>query len=115
MKKELKTHAGIDSFKIKKLNGYENENYLVKTAKTTLIAKTYSYSRKNMQESLSETETLLFLQKNKHKTPRPICFLDGSYVKKVQIEGEEKVLRLLSYLEGDFLGDITPKKTFYID
>ena len=62
MKKELKIHAGIDSLKIKKLHGYENENYLVKTAKTTLIAKTYSYSRKNMQESLAETETLLFLQ-----------------------------------------------------
>ena len=115
MQKELKIHAGIDSLKIKKLNGYENENYLVKTAKTTLIAKTYSYSRKNMQASLAETDLLLFLQKNNHKTPRPIHFLDGSYVKKVQIDGEEKVLRLLSFLEGDFLGDITPKKTFYID
>ena len=115
MKKELKIHAGIDSLKIKKLNGYENDNYLVKTAKTTLIAKTYFYSSKNMQESLAETDILLFLQNNKHKTPIPIRFLDGSYVKKVQIDGEQKVLRLLSYLEGDFLGDIKPKKTFYID
>ena len=115
MKKELMVHAGIDSLNIQKLNGYENENYLVKTVETTLIVKTYSYSIKNMEESLAETDALLFLQKKKHKTPRPICFLDGSYVKKIQIEGKLKVLRLLSYLEGDFLGSIKPKKRFYID
>ena len=67
MKKELKIHAGIDSLKIKKLNGYENENYLVKTAKTSLIAKTYFYSTKSMQESLAETDILLFLQQKNTK------------------------------------------------
>ena len=59
MKEELKVHVGIDSLKIKKLNGYENENYLVKTAKSNLIAKTYPYSGKNMRESLAETDILL--------------------------------------------------------
>ncbi len=92
---------------LKKLNGYYNVNYLITTAEAKFIFKTYTYSDELIAIVEAENDTLLFLQANQnHGFPTPIPFKDDTYVKKLQIDGKETICRLLSYLEGSFLGAV---------
>ena len=87
MNKLLQTEFGLKEVEIKKLNAYENANYLVKTHTTKYIFKTYSVDSELYDLVIAENETLLFLQKfNKNKYPKPIQFIDGSFVKNLNID-----------------------------
>ena len=102
----LESHFGIIPLKVEKLNGYDSINYLVKTNDNKYLFKTY-----NTLELLpflkAETEALKFLDNNKiFNSPMPIEFLDGEYVKKITYKGQEILIRLLSYIEGVFIGEI---------
>ena len=108
MKDVLQEQFGFQIVEIKKLNGYDNANYLIRTDDTKYIFKTYRYTNDSMSLVEAENNTLLSLQTNhQNKLPKPIPFKDGSYVKIIELDGEETICRLLSYLEGDFLGDVT--------
>ena len=112
--KLLQNEFGFKQVDIKKLNGYDNANYLIKTAIDKYIFKIYSFNDALLDLVKAENETLLFLQKNDHeKYPKPIPFLDGSYIKILTVAGEKKICRMLSFLEGDFLGDIKPTKGLF--
>ena len=102
----LKSYFGITPIEILKLNGYENTNYLIKTLDNKYIFKTYSDI--NLLPFLkAETEALRHLDSNKSfRSPKPIEFLDGEYVKKISFNDNEIVIRLLSHLEGVFIGEI---------
>lgn len=108
MKHLLQSEFGFQKVEIKKLNGYVNINYLVKTGTSKYIFKTYS-PNKEMQSLVEiENETLIFLHKTyQNKFPKPIQFIDGSYVKTLEIEGKETICRMLSFLDGEFLKDVT--------
>ena len=114
MNKILQTEFGFQQFDIKKLNGYDNANYLVKTNSDKYIFKTYENNEALNDLLKSENETLLFLQKSdKNKYPKPIQFTDGSYIKLLNIDGEKRICRMLSYLGGTFLGDVKPTKELF--
>jgi len=102
----LKDYFGIHPLKIEKLNGYDNINYLVKTSKNSYILKTYS----NIDISPllnAETKALIYLDSNKNfNSPKPIKLLNGGYVKKITWNNSEIIIRLLSYLEGAFIGEL---------
>lgn len=92
---------------VKKLNGYENENYLVKTANGQYIFKIYLYSKQEFDLVEAQNETLRFLHQNGQKNiPQPIPFVDGSYVQINSINGKKSICRILSFLEGNFFGDV---------
>lgn len=92
---------------VKKLNGYENENYLVKTTAGQYVFKTYLYSKQEFELVEAQNETLRFLHQNGQKNiPLPIPFSNGSSVKIKTINGKKSICRILSFLEGDFLGDV---------
>ena len=60
----------------------------------------------------AEGDALLHLQNKKDsKTPVPIPYLSGEYVKTIDVGNETKTCRMLSFLPGKFLGEITPNKT----
>lgn len=102
----LQNYFGLFPLKIEKLNGYENINYLVKTNNQKYIFKTYS-DVKVFQVLISETEALNYLSKAKDfDSPKPIKFLDGSYVKRVIWNDTEILIRLISFVEGDFIGEL---------
>ena len=102
----LKNYFGITPIDIKKLNGYDNFNYLIKSSSNTYVLKTYSNS-KMLAFIKAETEALIFLNSDKSfKSPIPVKFLDGSYVRKIRYNDEEIIVRLLSYLNGDLMGDV---------
>ena len=109
MKKIIEIEFGIIPIEITRLNGYENINYHVRTNSHSFIFKTYPYTKSNLSLIESENKALLFLQEpSNSRTPEPIPFKDGAYVKNIEIEGEQLSCRLLSFLNGTFIADSAP-------
>lgn len=92
---------------LEKLVGYSNINYCFKTEETTYIFKTYLFSKEQLDLVEAENELLVSLaQKLPQRLPSPVPFNDDSYIKILDIDGEKRICRTLSFLEGDFLGDV---------
>tara|TARA_B100001175_G_scaffold163624_1_gene138695 strand:- start:1223 stop:3475 length:2253 start_codon:yes stop_codon:yes gene_type:complete len=107
MEKLLIKEFGIKPIEIIRINGYDNLNYLIKTNSKKYILKTYE-DLSLIDLIQSETKALLFLNDNLY--PKPVPFLNGENVRIIQIKGTSKIYRLLSYLEGKFLGEIKQTK-----
>lgn len=106
MNRLLQIEFGLQVVDIKKLNGYDNANYLVKTNTAKYVFKTYGYDKELLALVEAENKTLLFLQNSDKKNfPKPIQFTDGSFVKILNIENKETICRMLSFLDGTFLGE----------
>ena len=114
MKDLLESYFGIKPIEILKLNGYENENYQVKTLDNKYILKTYR-NIDLLPFLKAETEALIHLDSNKSfKSSRPIEFIDGDYVKKIPFGQNEIIVRLLSFIEGKFMGDTSASEQLTI-
>ena len=114
MKKILQRQFAINPIEIKKLWGYENSNYLVKANDKKYVFKTYLKNADTFALVEAENEALLFLHKTANKNfPIPIIFKDSSLVKIIKIDEKERVCRMLSFLEGELLGNVTPTKSLY--
>ncbi|WP_339614262.1 aminotransferase class III-fold pyridoxal phosphate-dependent enzyme [uncultured Winogradskyella sp.] len=101
----IKSWFNFEIVDLKKLNGYENINYLLKTDSAKFIFKTYEYSEAML--ALIEAEnTVLNALENPNTFPKPIAFKDGSFLKIATINNSKTICRVLTFLEGDFLGDI---------
>ena len=110
----IKSVSNITPLKIKKLNGYENENFHVKGKNGDFVFKTYRYSEALYSQLLGETETLLFLKKQgNEKIPNPISFNDGSYIKVLFHEERQIICRILTFLKGSFWGDVESNDDLY--
>jgi 4-aminobutyrate aminotransferase-like enzyme len=107
MKDTIEKEFGIKLLSTKKLAGYDNANYnIVTSTKEEFIYKTYKYSKDIRDLILAENEILLFLQDEfDSQTPEPIPFKDKSYIKTLDSEQGKIVCRMLSFLQGEFLGD----------
>lgn len=106
LKNLIKKEYGLDVILVNKFKGYENDNYFIKTVKNKFVLKLYSdLTLKAILKA--ESEFLLFLQKqdNKDHYPKPILLKKGGYVKKVSHKGKLILIRMLSYLEGDFIAE----------
>lgn len=111
MHKILQQNFPFDLVEINKLDGYDNENYLVKTESGKYVFKTYNNSEETLALVEAENQTLLFLQsKATKKYPQPIPFTDGSYVKIIDVKGKKRVCRMLSFLEGESMGNVAPSE-----
>ncbi len=114
MNKLLQKYYGFHKIMINRLVGYDNANYLIKTKCGKYIFKTYPESTESIALVEAENETLLFLQSKKNnRFPKPIPFIDGSLVKVLQLEGKETICRMLSFLEGESLGEVPHSKTLF--
>lgn len=110
----LKVSYGFRSVELKKLNGYDNVNYLVETESGKYIFKTYPFTSETFDLVKAETEFLHGLQKKFHgRIPEPVPFDDGNYVKLIEFYGQKLIGRLLTFLEGKFMGDLNPSKSEY--
>tara|TARA_Y100001936_G_C16087113_1_gene682611 strand:- start:25 stop:2277 length:2253 start_codon:yes stop_codon:yes gene_type:complete len=106
LKNLIKKEYGLDVILIDKFKGYENDNYFIKTDKDKFVLKLYSDLTLKLILK-AENEFLLFLQKQDKKNyyPKPILFKKGGYVKQVSHNGKPILIRMLSYLEGDFIAE----------
>ena len=111
MKTLIEAELGLSDITVKKLNGYENINYLVSSKSDKIVFKTYEPSKEIFDLVITETDALLSLQTNPNNlTPSPLAFLDGSFVKTLKIEGQDLICRALTFLEGDFMVDVAHTK-----
>lgn len=112
----IKTYLNVEILNFKKLNGYDNANYLVETKEGKLIFKTYPYSEKTFDLLQTETDILHSLQHQfKGRVPHPVPFEDGLYVKLMEWDGQKLLGRLLTFLEGEFFGNLNPEAADYQD
>jgi len=99
---------------IEPLAGYENQNFLVKTEHDKFIFKTYPFNPDTLALVEAENDLLIFLSKSNHGAyPQPVPFKDGSTVKCMDLEGKRKILRMLTFIDGEFLGDVSPTQELY--
>ena len=110
----LQKEFGFYPTEITKLNGYDNLNFLIKTEDKKYIFKTYLKSTESLAIVEAENKTLLFLQNTEsYKFPKPIKFTDGSFVKCIEIDGKETICRMLSFIEGELMGNTIHSKTLF--
>ncbi len=94
-----------------KLAGYSNINYRLDTENSTYIFKTYPYSCEQRDLIIAENEILISLSdKFPDRFPSPVPFKDEALIKTITINGEKRICRTLSYLEGQFSGDVSHSK-----
>lgn len=105
----IKAEFGLKDFNIKKLAGYDNVNYHIQSSEKSYVFKTYSHSEELEDLTKAENEALLNLQKKPStQYPAPVAFGDGLFVKTAELQGGKKICRMLTFLEGKFMGDIEP-------
>lgn len=102
----LEKEFSLKEVTVQLLNGYANKNYLVTSRDRKFIFKTYSNLK--LQESVeAENKMLLHLKSKKVvDIPEPISFASGVFSKLVSLEGHTQLCRLLTFVEGTFLGDV---------
>jgi ethanolamine-phosphate phospho-lyase len=96
----------FDIISLKKLNGYDNVNYRLTTETTKYIFKTYTFTEDLLALVEAENSILQTLKKDQ-SFPEPIRFATGNFLKITTLNGVKTICRLLTFLEGTFLGDAT--------
>ena len=115
MEELLRRQFGFKEVRVKKLNGYSNANYLIEGDNRQFIFKTYDFTERMLEQVKAETDILLFLQTKANTSfPTPLPFSDGAFVKRIQIDGKVLICRMLTFIEGEFLGDITPTEELFV-
>ena len=102
----IKSWFNFEIVALKKLNGYDNVNYLLTTEKDNYIFKTYVFTEDTLALIEAENSVLQRLKKDQ-SFPEPIPFATGDFLKITTIDGVKTICRLLTFLEGTFLGDAT--------
>jgi len=101
----LLDHYGLVPETVTRLEGYDSINYKIETAKGTYVLKQYDNTSVNKELLRSENRILSLLSTlNDYQFPVPITGRDQSGL----VENKDALYRLLTYVKGDFLGDVEP-------
>ena len=108
LKKFVKKSYGLNIKSLKKLNGYDNENYLLDSHEgKRFILKKYPFTKNNISLISSENDCLIHLNKKSDNSyPLPIFSLNNEYLEIIDSKKDKYIIRVLSYLKGKFLGEI---------
>lgn len=99
----LKSHFGISDAVIDTLEGYDSTNFRVKSNQEVFVLKQNTYSKKTVALLQAENRILEQLQMlQDYDFPSAIPSLKGESIVRV----EDRIFRLLSFVEGEFLGDV---------
>ena len=110
----LKTEYTLKNPKLQKLIGYDSTNYLVENQSMKFILKIYSNNKKEVELAEAENALLLHLQKAKNnRFPAPVKNRNKQYITPFFENNEKKYARLLTYLEGAFLGETDHSATLF--
>jgi ethanolamine-phosphate phospho-lyase len=108
MKEFLKEKFNLQAIEIKTLEGYDSENYCVKTADKKYVLKVYKDELYLKNLLLAENRLWQLLSANNLDSYSvPMRDLEGNYL----AETSTGFARLLSYVEGEFLAEVehTPR------
>jgi len=99
----LQSSYSLQNASISKLEGYDSSNYKVESGKGIFVLKQYSYSEKAFALLKAENEVLKKCQALKdYDFSSVLPSTKGECITVV----EDQMFRLLSFVEGEFLGDI---------
>ncbi|MEO0403469.1 MAG: aminotransferase class III-fold pyridoxal phosphate-dependent enzyme, partial [Bacteroidota bacterium] len=107
MKNLVEKEFGLAVLNITHLNGYSNKNYHVQTENQDFVFKTYNFEENLLAFVQAENGVLnQLVSQMQNATPKLIPFLNGEHIKVLEIDGQKSICRMLSFLEGEFLGDV---------
>ncbi|PZX52118.1 hydroxylysine kinase /5-phosphonooxy-L-lysine phospho-lyase [Algoriphagus ratkowskyi] len=99
---------------IEKLIGYFNINYSIEDRVTKYIFKTYRFDQELFDILEAENEALLHLTNlEAGKYPNPIPTIQNETLFLAEIAGHQTICRLLTFLDGRFLGGVDPSPKLY--
>ena len=102
----LQEEFGLKEVSVKPLYGYANKNYLVDSSQGEFVFKTYPKCDGLKEIVDAENQLLLHLQsKGIQEIPQPIPVVDGTFLKVLTIGEQSNLCRLLTFVEGTFMGD----------
>ena len=110
MKSFLKESYNIKFDRIDKLPGYDIENFVGSFNNSKYIIKKYPYSKHIINQINSENKLLIHLNLKNSIYPKPIKNRNSEYFEIYNRGKNTYVVRLLSFLNGTFLGDINQTK-----
>ncbi|WP_350291865.1 aminotransferase class III-fold pyridoxal phosphate-dependent enzyme [uncultured Croceitalea sp.] len=114
LEKILINEFGLAKPTIKKINGYENANYQIKTERGSYIFKTYKYEENLLAIIEAENQILQDLAKSRQNLyPNPISFKNGDSIKLLELDGRLSICRMLTFLEGQFLAEARYNEKIY--
>ncbi len=108
--KIINTHFNIDGA-IKLLPGDEDENFKIETAKGESFILKIAHpetSRKHLT-FLNKVSTHLVTKSISAQTPQVIPSIDGNHISEIEIEGNKRYVRLITFIEGRIWATINPK------
>jgi len=106
------------SAKLSKLTGYDDTNFLLKSGKVGKYVLKISDDKSSIETLHGQNHMLRFLQEHSKESkafPTVIAGCDGSYLYQVSIGNQAYWLRILTYLEGTLLHQVTPSSKLYED
>lgn len=107
MQKLLAKQYNFQDPKIKKLVGYDSVNFKVETGSKKFILKVYPNEKNEVDFAEAENEVLLHLQQTKNnRFPFSVKNLNNEFLTYFESKNPLKFARLLTFLEGEFLGDV---------
>ncbi|MCH7732649.1 MAG: aminotransferase class III-fold pyridoxal phosphate-dependent enzyme [Candidatus Marinimicrobia bacterium] len=107
MIKQIQQNFGFNNVEVKMLGGYDCSNHLVKTGDKKYICKTYPNNTELFDTISAENDALIFLSKSTEGIyPEPIQNLHGSYLYETKINGVIKIIRMLSFLDGEIFNQV---------
>ncbi len=105
LEKQLNQYYGLTNCSFTKMEGYISLNYKVKCDQGVYVLKVYDNTDHNYQEIMAETSMVDALPHlNDSQVSSPVPNLNKEIVTKSK--EDNKLYRLLSYVEGTFLADI---------
>jgi len=107
MKLTLSEKYNLINPKIQKLVGYDIVNYKIENDSEKYILKVYPDKKEEIDFAKAENKVLIHLQKDENNCfPKPIQNTKNKLLTPFGENNIPKVARLLTYLEGGFLGDV---------
>jgi ethanolamine-phosphate phospho-lyase len=104
MKELLFNHYGLENISLTKMEGYISTNYRVDSDQGRFVLKVYPHNEE--ADVLAETALIQHLDYLPEKSiSNPIKNINGDLITQVEIEGEEKILRLITFVEGQFMAE----------
>ncbi len=113
LKELIKEQFGLNPIQIKQLWGYDNFNYLIKTKNSKYVFKTYVNNSDTFDLLQAENEVLEYVKSEKNLFPVPVKYKDDSLIQILKIAGDERICRMLTFLNGELLGDVKPSKELF--
>ena len=114
IKKILAEYYSLEKVDIKKLDGYENENFLVSGGKGKYVLKTYLYQAELYEIVQAERNVLLELKgEEMYSLPKPVQTNQGEFEFIYSVGNVRYIVRMLTYIEGEPFGATTATPRLY--